>query len=199
LKIADRCEGPVLEALKCQASVPGLVCSNVVGECGAEFRALSACEDGLPAGEPAGPRSQPRLPAGWVQLKDTSIGFLVGFPKLVAAANEEGRRTWRVREDDGVSYVVSVMPPFKTEVDDKNLVRKVLTLVGIGCQKDMKIHGRFEEAGKMAVRFDTRCRDGNAWHGMLRISDEHVIMTAEIVPQGASATGDPFYYSFSYL
>jgi hypothetical protein len=104
-----------------------------------------------------------------------------------------------VQDDAGVTYVVAVLPPFQGAVTDKVLVQKMLVILGQRCQRDMKIHGRYQSDGREAVRFDSHCGNGESWHGMLRISDRHVIMTAEIVPPGKTATGDPYYYSFSYL
>lgn len=198
--VADRCGDEVLEALRCQASVPAQICSNVVGECVRQFQRLSACEEGEPsqAGD-GGSSDSPGAPAGWELLTDTSAGFSVAMPELVTPSTENGNRTWRVKDARGVTTLVSVLPPFQAEVDDKALVRKVLTILGQDCQLGMKIHGRFEADGKTAVRFDSECRNGNQWHGMLRISERHVIMTAEVVPPGSAATGEPFYYSFTYL
>ncbi len=195
--LAERCGQEVLEALRCQASVPGLICSNVVGECKQQFQAMDACEAGK-RHEVTEASSTPAAPPGWATLQDSQAGFSVAFPKLVPQQIENGNRTWRVTVESGVTYVVAVLPPFATELTDKALVRKVLVILGQSCQRDMKIHGRFETEGKVAVRFDSNCTDGKSWHGMLRISDRHVIMTAEIVPPGQQPTGNAFYYSFSY-
>ena len=196
--IADRCSNEVLAALKCQASVPNLVCSNVVGPCAADFQTLTSCENGS-AGATVAVAERPALPPEWTELKDDEAGFSVMLPKQVAPTGQGKQRTWRAPDASGVSYVVAVRPPFNGEVNDKNLVVRVLQIVGYDCQKDLKIHGRFEVSGKTAVRFDTVCRGGDAWHGMLRISDAHVIMTAEIVPTGMTGQGDAFYFSFAYL
>jgi hypothetical protein len=134
-----------------------------------------------------------------VRLTDEAAGFSVGLPKLGEVQTESGNRTWRVQDEQGVTYVVAVMPPFQGAVSDKLLVQKMLVILGQRCQRDMKIHGRYQSDGREAVRFDSHCGNGESWHGMLRISDRHVIMTAEIVPAGKSATGDPYYYSFTYL
>jgi len=138
------------------------------------------------------------LPAGWVELEDDAAGFSVGLPKLVESQTEQGNRTWRVQDGQGVTIVVAVLPPFEAEVTDKTLVRKVLVILGQHCQRGMKIHGRFQTGEYESARFDSQCSNGDSWHGMLRISKRHVIMTAEIVPPGKTATGDGFYYSFSY-
>lgn len=196
--IAGECGTHVLEALSCQASVPGLICSNVVGECAQAFGRLAACETGQPP-KPQAKSDAPPAPAGWNTLESPEHGFRVALPKLVTASREQGHPIWRVQDESGVSYVVSVMPPFEGEVNDKSIVRKVLVLLGHDCQRDMKIHGRFEAGDKTAVRFDSRCRDGTAWHGMLRISNRNVVMTAEVVPPGKTGQGDGFYFSFAYL
>lgn len=121
------------------------------------------------------------------------------MPRAAEPQMESGNRTWRVDDENGVTTVVSILPRFQGEVSDKALVRKVLVILGQQCQRDMKIHGRYQSDGKEAVRFDSHCRDGNSWHGMLRISERHVVLTAQIVPPGKTATGDAFYYSFAYL
>lgn len=198
--LAQRCADATLAAVHCQASTPGLVCSNVVGPCAAEFQRLSACESGeTPEVLEDASAAPAALPADWVRLTDESAGFSVGLPKLVEVQTENGNRTWRVQDEQGVTYVVAVLPPFQGAVTDKLLVQKMLVILGQRCQRDMKIHGRYQTDGREAVRFDSHCGSGESWHGMLRISDRHVIMTAEIVPAGKTAAGDPYYYSFSYF
>lgn len=198
--LAERCGEATLAAVHCQAATPGLVCSNVVGPCAAQFQQLNACESGqAPAAAPEAAATPATLPATWVRLTDETAGFSVGLPKLADVQTESGNRTWRVQDDAGVTYVVAVLPPFQGAVTDKLLVQKVLVILGQRCQRDMKIHGRYQTDGREAVRFDSHCGSGEGWHGMLRISDRHVIMTAEIVPAGKTATGDPYYYSFTYL
>lgn len=199
-ELVDRCADQALAAIRCQASVPGLVCSNVVGQCAADFQRLSACESGQApqvAAESSAPVAPP--PEGWVLMKDQEGGFQVAMPRSSEPKIESGNRTWRVDDETGVTTVVSVLPPFQGEVNDKALVRKVLVILGQQCQRDMKIHGRYQTNGKEAVRFDSRCTNGNSWHGMLRISERHVVLTAQIVPPGKEPTGDAFYYSFAYL
>lgn len=198
--LAASCGEATLAAVHCQAATPGLVCSNVVGQCAAEFQKLSACESGqTPPAANDTPATPATLPAGWVKLTDDSAGFSVGLPKLVESQTENGNRTWRVQDDAGVSYLVAVMPPFQGAVTDKVLVQKMLVILGQRCQKDMKIHGRFQSGANEAVRFDSNCMSGESWHGMLRISQRYVIMTAEIVPAGKTPLGEAYYYSFSYL
>lgn len=198
--LAERCGDATLAAVHCQAATPGLVCSNVVGPCAAEFRQLNACESGqAPVATTDAAAAPVALPADWVRLTDEAAGFSVGLPKLGEAQTESGNRTWRVQDEQGVTYVVAVLPPFQGAVTDKLLVQKVLLILGQRCQRDMKIHGRYQSDGREAVRFDSHCGNGESWHGMLRISDRHVIMTAEIVPAGKTAAGDPYYYSFAYL
>ena len=178
--------------------MPGLICSNLVGHCSGDFERLTACETGELIQATASTATRP-IPAGWQLLEDETAGFSIAMPKLVPPGNEEGNRTWRVEDDSGVTYVVAVLPPFQAEIDDKSIVRKVLVILGQHCQRDMKIHGRFESEARVAVRFDSACKDEREWHGMLRISDRHVILTAEIVPAGQPGKGDAFYYSFAYL
>ena len=199
--LAERCGEATLAAVHCQAATPGLVCSNVVGPCAAEFQALNACESGQasPATTADTPAVPAPLPASWVRLSDATAGFSVGLPKLVEVQTESGNRTWRVQDEQGVSYVVAVLPPFEGAVTDKVLVQKMLVILGQRCQRDMKIHGRFQTSGREAVRFDSNCGNGESWHGMLRISERNIVMTAEIVPSGKTATGEAYYYSFSYL
>jgi len=198
--LAASCGEATLAAVHCQAATPGLVCSNVVGPCAAEFQRLSACESGqTPTTASDTPAAPAALPAGWVKLTDDSAGFSVGLPKLAEPQTENGNRTWRVQDAAGVSYVVAVMPPFQGAVTDKVLVQKMLVILGQRCQKDMKIHGRFQSGVNEAVRFDSNCMSGESWHGMLRISQKNVIMTAEIVPPGKTPLGEAYYYSFSYL
>jgi len=198
--LAASCGEATLAAVHCQAATPGLVCSNVVGQCAAEFQRLSACESGqTPPAANDTPAVPVALPAGWVKLTDDTGGFSVGLPKLAEPQAENGNRTWRVQDDAGVSYVVAVLPPFQGAVTDKVLVQKMLVILGQRCQRDMKIHGRFQTGGREAVRFDSNCGNGESWHGMLRISERNIVMTAEVVPSGKTATGEAYYYSFSYL
>lgn len=197
--LAERCGEATLAAIQCQAGTPGLVCSNVVGPCAAEFQRLNACESGQAPATADAPATPAPLPANWVRLTDEEAGFSVGLPKPGESQTEGGNRTWRVQDDTGVTYVVAVLPPFQGAVTDKLLVQKVLVILGHRCQREMKIHGRYQSNGREAVRFDSHCSSGESWHGMLRISDLHVIMTAEVVPPGKTGTGDPYYYSFTYL
>lgn len=196
LSLAGMCEAQVLGAIRCQASTPNLVCSNVVGECTQQFRALNACESGQPTVASDAP-STVNPPEGWQRIQDTQAGFALHMPPGAKLGQRDGHPTWSV-ESDGVTYLAAVLPPID-RVTEKDLTRATIRYLGLDCQAGIRLHGRYETDSGVAERFDSSCRNGNQWHGMLRASSKNFIVTAEVVPPGKQATGDRFYYSFEYL
>ncbi len=196
LSLADTCEAQVLGAIRCQASTPNLVCSNVVGECTREFRELNACESGQTVAGGEAPASI-NPPEGWQRIADSEAGFSVHMPAGAKVGDEKGHRTWSV-ESNGVTYLAAVLPPIEG-VTEKDLTAVTIRYLGLDCQAGIRLHGRYEKDGAVAERFDSSCRNGDAWHGMLRASSKNLVITAERVPSGKQATGDRFYYSFEYL
>ncbi|HEY6724400.1 MAG TPA: hypothetical protein VI197_10215 [Polyangiaceae bacterium] len=197
--LADRCEVQVLGAIRCQAAVPKLVCSNVTSECTTEFQALSACEDGEPSAAAATAPSQPPLPPGWMRVRDTEAGFEVALPLGARVGELEGRRTWTAEGADGASYRVAILPAVGVPATEKRLMEAVLHYLGHECQPLLRLHGRFETERDVAERFNARCEDGQRWRGILRASREQLVLVVEVLPPDVQATGDIYYYSFEYL
>jgi hypothetical protein len=196
LSLAESCESQVLGAIRCQASTPNLVCSNVVGECAQQFRALNACETGQTQAL-TDTASSVSPPEGWQRVQDTQEGFAVHMPAGAKLGNLNGHRTWSV-ESGGVTYLAAVLPAIQA-VSEKDLTAVTIRYLGLDCQAGIRLHGRFEKDGAVSERFDSSCRNGDEWHGMLRASGKNLVITAERVSKGKQATGDSFYYSFEYL
>lgn len=196
--LADRCEVQVLGAIRCQASTPKLICSNLASECVTQFQALSACEQGTP--ETAETTSgAPALPPGWERFEDSAAGFAVALPAGAAVETYKGHRTWLAREPSGVTYLVALLPALGASATEKRLMEATIAYLGRKCQPAVRLHGRFETERDVAERFNARCDDGNRWLGILRASREHLVLMAQVIPPGKQGVGDPFYYNFEYL
>lgn len=195
--LADRCEVQVLGAIRCQAAVPKLVCSNVASECTTEFQALTACEQGEPSGVPA--TTQAPLPTGWARVQDMEVGFEVALPKGARVGELDGRRTWTAEGPGGASYRVAVLPALLGPATEKQLMESILDYLGHKCQPLVRLHGRFETDRDIAERFNARCEDGRRFRGLMRASREQLVLILEVLPPGATPMGDVYYYSFDYL
>jgi hypothetical protein len=168
----------------------------VVGECSEQFRELNACESGQSfAGGETSAAVNP--PAGWQRIEDREAGFALHLPPGAQLGQRNGYRTWSV-ESEGVTYLAAVLPAVQG-VSEKDLTSVTIRYLGVDCQAGIRLHGRYEKDGAVAERFDSSCRNGDEWHGMLRASTHNLVITAELVPKGKTATGDRFYYSFEYL
>ena len=197
--LADRCEVQVLGAIRCQATVPKFVCSNLASECTTEFQALSACERGTPSSASEATSAGLGLPAGWVRVRDAEAGFEVALPLGARVGDLDGRRTWTAEGPDGASYRVAVLPALGGPATEKRLMESVLHYLGHKCQPLIRLHGRFETDRDVAERFNARCEDGQRWRGIMRASREQLVLVVEVLPPGVQAVGDAYYYSFGYL
>ena len=197
--LADRCEVQVLGAIRCQAAVPKLVCSNVASECTTEFQALSACEQGEPSAATLPTTTKAPLPSGWERVQDIEVGFEVGLPKGARVGELDGRRTWTAEGPSGASYRVAVLPALLGPATEKQLMESILDYLGRKCQPVVRLHGRFETDRDVAERFNARCEDGRRFRGLMRASREQLVLILEVLPPDVTPTGDVYYYSFEYL
>lgn len=197
--LAERCETQVLGAIRCQAGVPKLVCSNLASECTNEFQALSACEQGEADATPNASPSRLELPPGWQLVRDTEAAFEVALPLGARVGELQGHRTWTAEGPDGAGYRVAILPAVGARASEKRLMQAVFDYLGQQCQPLVRLHGRFETERDVAQRFNARCEDGQRWRGILRASPERLVLVVEVLPPGVQATGDAYYYSFEYL
>ena len=194
--LADRCEMQVLSAIRCQAAVPKLICSNLASECAQQFRELTACEHGV---TPMRVESALSPPPDWERVEDPEGGFAIHLPRGASAGEFKGFRTWRAVTSKNAELLVAILPGIAGEPSEKRMMESVIHYLGHECQPAVRLHGRFETERDVAERFDAKCQDGRAWHGILRASLERVVLIAEVVTEQAQRIGDRYYYSFESL
>ncbi len=194
--LAQTCSTEVQATLECVAKAPpGLICSNVApSACEGQFRAMHACEQGKKLEQPSAEQNT-APPEGWEQLKDTKAGFSVFMPEGAEQSQEPQGKLWK-SEQDGIIYLSGAVPHPDGKPSSRKLLVVTTKFVGYTCQKGLKIHGHYEDQGLMAARFDSKCKDGTEWHGMLRFSDDTMYVTAFKAPAGKSGIIDDFVYSF---
>jgi len=193
------CEAEYRAALDCQAGAAQKeLCGNVAAaNCLDEFRDIKRCQRGekTSASAASASSSGSGLPAGWKVFTDDQLGFKIGLPASAALDRNAERRTWRATEGD-VEYVVAQLPSPNQAITSKVLLKLVIDYVGYRCQKNLKLHGQFEIGDEVAIRYDTVCRDGTEWHGMLRVRPDQAKSTAYHAPAGAEGVLEPFIYSY---
>lgn len=209
---AERCPVEVEEALSCQTSAQdAMLCANVAASsCVPAFSALAACREGRAAPrargnantEAAPTEPGEELPAGWARIDDRPL--VVSLPLPVDAAPQDGPRGRRlVASEDELEYLVESPPRFQGEATDKALLRAVLDYLGSACHKSLKVHGRFETGAVVHVSFETLCKDGAAWKGMLHVHPQRMVVTAarsaSPLPDAAAPKLDSMFYGLRFL
>ncbi len=191
------CEVPYKAALKCwaQSDKKALCASVEPPACREPFRRIERCQERREEEEAKQKRKE--LPAGWAPIKDEQLDFTIALPASAALDSGAERRTWRAQDGD-VEYVVAQLTAPGKAVTSQVLLKLVLEFVGYPCQKNLKLHGQFETMGEVAIRFDTQCKDGTEWHGMLRARPDQGLATAFRAPL-QSGVLEPFIYSYKRL
>ncbi len=199
VKKAEGCEAEYRAALECQAGAPEReLCGNVAAaQCLSQFREIKRCERGEKPAQSAPPAAR-GLPDGWVPITDDELHFTIGMPPGAALDAEAKRRTWRASVG-AVEYVVAELPAPGKAVTSQDLIKLAIEFAGYRCQKNLKLHGQFEIADEVAIRFDTMCHDGTEWHGMLRVRPDQALATAHHSARSDDAVLDPFIYSYRRL
>ena len=196
------CEAEYRAALDCQAGAAQKeLCGNVAAaNCLDEFRDIKRCQRGekTSASDASAPASGSGLPAGWKMITDDQLGFKIGLPASAALDRDAERRTWSATVGD-VEYVVAQLPSPNKPITSQVLLKLVIDYVGYRCQKNLKLHGQFEIGDEVAIRYDTVCRDGTEWHGMLRVRPDQAKSTAYHAKSGAEGVLEPFIYSYKRL
>lgn len=206
----ERCPVEVEEALACQSQAQdAMLCANVAAaSCVAAFSTLARCRAGQ-----AAPRArdavaetgeeQERVPPGWQRTEDADLGISLLLPASVAGDGEGPSKRLVAREGDR-EYVVDSPPRLAGDPTDKALLKAVLDYVGTPCHKALKVHGRFESGNVVHVHFDTACKDGTHWRGMLHVSPERVIATSArsttaFTTEDASNKLEALFYGFRFV
>lgn len=208
LQTWERCPVEVEEALTCQAEAQdAMLCANVAAaSCVPTFSELAQCRAGRQPPKPreataASEAEQERVPDGWQRLEDAELGISLLLPS--GAAREEGAVQLSVQEGD-LTYVVESPPPLKGEPTDKALLKAVLDYVGTACHKALKVHGRFETGDVVHIHFDTTCKDGTHWRGMLHVSHQRTVATSArsgtpFTTEEAANRLEALFYGFRFL
>ncbi len=194
VKLADRCENDVRRALQCQQKAKNeFLCSSQADpKCEKNFRDLLACEKGEKGGG-QGTTQDISVPSSWTKVTDDQLKFTVMMPPGAALDPKAPRRTWQ-GEDGGVTYLVSEVDPPKGN-PDKAFLGMAVAYVGGKCQMGMKLHGRFENKGKLMMQFDSYCPDKTEYHGAIHIWGNKAVVTALRSPPGTKVNDEPFVYS----
>jgi hypothetical protein len=194
VRLADRCENDVRRALQCQQKATNeMLCSAQADpKCTKEFKGLTACEKGE-TGAGQGTTQDFTLPASWTKVQDDQLKFTVMMPPGAALDPKAPRRTWQA-EDNGVTYLVSEVDPPKGN-PDKAFLGMAVAYVGGKCQMGMKLHGRFQNKGKLMMQFDSYCPDKTEYHGAIHLWENKAVVTAFRAPPGMKGVNDPFVYS----
>jgi hypothetical protein len=198
VRASTGCEDQTKAALECQVRAEASdICSHVAASsCAREFRVLRACQRGEPPPETQlGTAGD--VPAAWQKIVDEELGFSLSLPPDAALDTAAKRRTWRA-EEGGTSYVVARLPDPPAKITDAALLRMVIDYVGVTCQRNIRLHGRFESDGIVGVRYDSGCNDKSQWHGMLRIRGGQALSIGWHAPAGVQGVLDPFFFSFEY-
>lgn len=208
LQTWERCPVEVEEALTCQAEAQdAMLCANVAAaSCVPTFSELAQCRAGRQPPKPreavaASETERERVPDGWQRLEDAELGISLLLPS--GAAREQGAAQLSVQEGD-LTYIVESPTPLKGEPTDKALLKAVLDYVGTACHKALKVHGRFETDDVVHVHFDTTCKDGTHWRGMLHVSPQRTIATsarsgAPFTTEEAANKLEALFYGFRFL
>ncbi len=192
------CTEEARRTLECQhKAADDVFCAHGVGrECGQVNSDLKLCQSGTATPEQSEPENDHTLPPGWERIEDPELGFSVAMPPGAELDPESKRRTWKAVDGDITYYVAEVEPP-RAELGNRTYVRTVVSYVGAGCQRGLKLRGELELKGTTVIQYHSGCPDGTEWDGMLHFWNGKVVSTGYRAPAGRTGVREPFFYSFS--
>lgn len=195
---SERCPFEVEEALTCQMNSESfLLCSSVASEqCAPAYHAMDQCRDGN-----AEPMTQPRSqsegpPAGWHRVELDAFGGSFLFPDGPMKTQKTAREVTR----DGFAFRVEELPKPTAQYTDRSILRLASEYVGEACRKPLRLHGRYETADVIHVRFTTSCKSADGellWDGILHLSPGRAVAasvkpaTESGTPKGTSGSTEP--------
>jgi hypothetical protein len=196
----ERCPVEVEEALTCQMNSEAfLLCSSVASEqCAPFYQAMTDCREGR-----AEPKSKKQvesadLPAGWHRVRFASLGGSYALP--TGEVTKKGPA--RIVERDGQEFRIEPLASVPDEYDAKSILRLATAYVGQGCEKKLRLHGRYETGSIIHVRFTTLCESPKGsvpWEGIFHLSPGRGI-AASVRPSSGTAPvpddADTFYFGF---
>lgn len=199
---AEKCPVEVEDALSCQATADDfLLCSNIAAEsCTPLFRAMKECREGRaePQERKAKEPEKSRVPEGWARFTVAQDGYSVLAPQtmtLTATAN-----SYKATGQDqlGIEYRLEPLQTGGREPTASNILRSATAYLGNDCQPKLRLHGRYESAGVIHIRFDTTCKDGSAWHGMLHFWGKSGAVTTSFHSPAQAALENPHLEAFLF-
>lgn len=186
---AETCPVEVHAALSCQKSADDfLLCSNIAAEsCANLYRTMKKCRDGEVEPKPWGVASnapaESDVPPGFVKKSVSAHGFSQLMPEAAKLETKEGGAFEMTHEDaSGITYVTKSLELNQTsKPTSASILRTTTKYVGNDCQPKLRLHGRFETAGVIHVRFDTVCSSGTTYHGIVHFWDGKAVVATTIV------------------
>jgi hypothetical protein len=136
-----------------------------------------------------------QIPAGWQRVRDATLGVSVMLPPDASMDSQATNRTWRGAHA-GAEYFLAALPPPDGEVTQRDLVRMVLQYLGTRCQRGLRMHGSFEVDDRTSVRFESACRDGTTWRGMLHVWPTKAVVVGSRAPAGTRVVDEAMFSSF---
>ncbi len=176
---AQKCPVEIHEALKCQSEAGDFnLCSNIAAEtCAPLYVRMQDCRSDKVSPEPWGQThaevTTSELPKGWERMRYEEFGFSVAGPTSLAREEKDGGLFRAVGTDAShTEYIVELVEKGNTRPPtDVSILKTATKFVGNDCQPKLRLHGRFDKKGVIFVRFDTVCKDGAVYHGMLHLFD----------------------------
>jgi hypothetical protein len=204
---ADKCPVEVRDALSCQQEADDfLLCSNIAAEsCAPLYRTMALCREGKAEPKPWGQKEQAAetggAPAGFERKTVSAHGFSQLMPSGAKLKAPSGKEFQLKGSDSGVTYLAKSVEVVggAGEPDAKNILRTATKYLGNECQPKLRLHGRFETAGVIHVRFDTVCEDGTTYHGMFHFWEGKAIVATTVLESDtgeANPNLDSFLFGF---
>ena len=142
------------------------------------------------------PEDKPEMPDGWERYTSKAGGFAAPMPHGVVEKSSGDQPTYSAQQGP-VTYSVRIQPPPQEKPTQKNLVKMAMQMFGDACGRKLRLHGMVEEAGDVAIRYDTECRDNTELHGMYHITSSKMYVLTISGPKGFAGERDAFLYGFS--
>jgi hypothetical protein len=193
---ATKCEDEITRVLECQVKTPDeLLCAHQADpNCTEVNHQLLACDKGKVPIEQTRPEDL-TLPSGWAKIQDTKLGFTVAMPNGATLEENGTRRTWKA-EEGGLAYLVETAEAPVGKPTSGALLRTIMKYLGNRCQLQLKVRGEFELKGVTVVQYESGCKDGSVWRGMMHVWNGNAVSTGFHGPKGSRGVLEPYFYSF---
>lgn len=199
---AEKCPVEVEDALSCQATADDfLLCSNIAAEsCTPLFRAMKECREGRaePQARKAKEPEKSNVPPGWARFSVPQAGYSVLAPQSMKLSSAADSYKATGADQLGIEYRLEPLSTGGREPTSSNILRSATAYLGNDCQPKLRLHGRYESAGVIHVRFDTTCKDGSAWHGMLHFWGKSGAVTTSYLQPSQAALENPHLEAFLF-